>query len=211
MPVKTEFVDVRVGVTGHRTFEPGSVERLKVQVKVALGRIRTRFDQWPGHRVTFTAVSPIAEGADRLVAQAVLSTPGGRLEAVLPFKDEVYLQDFESDSSKAEFRDLVAQASLVVYGPEMQEATVQDPTERNRRYEWVGRYVVDHCDVLIALWDGEASRGTGGTAEIIRYALERSEPVVYVPTNGGELIECFADDDVDEAFLATGFAGRSSQ
>ena len=41
---------------------------------------------------------------------------------------------------------------------------------REKAYERVGRYVVDRCDVLIALWDGERSRGHGGTAEIVDYA-----------------------------------------
>ena len=46
-----------------------------------------------------------------------------------------------------------------------------------------GRYVVDHCDVLIALWDGKPSRGKGGTAEIIEYARKRGRPLIIVSTS----------------------------
>lgn len=195
-------------MTGHRSFEPGVEQTLKARVQAALGLIRTKFDDRSGHGVTFTVVSPLAEGADRIVADVVLSTLQGRLEAVLPFRDEIYLEDFELESSKSEFRELLALASVVVYGPELRGRQEQDPEERNKCYEWVGRYVVDHSDVVIALWNGEAPKGTGGTAEIIRYALERSRSIVYIPTNGGEMVECFADDEVSDVFLPTGFSGR---
>ena len=47
-------------------------------------------------------------------------------------------------------------------------------------YEQVGRYVVDHCDVLIAVWDGQQSHQRGGTAEVVRYALSENRPVLRV-------------------------------
>jgi hypothetical protein len=47
-------------------------------------------------------------------------------------------------------------------------------------YAAVGRYVVDHCDVLIAVWDGKPSASRGGTAEIVRYALQQDRPVLRV-------------------------------
>jgi hypothetical protein len=34
--------------------------------------------------------------------------------------------------------------------------------------------------VLIALWDGQPSRGKGGTAEIVAYARQRGIPVVWI-------------------------------
>jgi hypothetical protein len=40
---------------------------------------------------------------------------------------------------------------------------------------------VESSDVLLALWDGGASRGRGGTAEIVAYARERGVPVEVVP------------------------------
>jgi hypothetical protein len=39
---------------------------------------------------------------------------------------------------------------------------------------------VDHCDVLIALWDGEPSRGRGGTKDVIDYARAQQRPVIRV-------------------------------
>ena len=55
--------------------------------------------------------------------------------------------------------------------------------DRKRAYEQVGRHVVDHCDVLIAVWDGKPSRGRGGTAEIVAYARERKLPLIIVSSD----------------------------
>jgi len=42
--------------------------------------------------------------------------------------------------------------------------------------------VVDNCDVLIALWDGEAPQKTGGTADIVEYAKKKKRPVIVIST-----------------------------
>ena len=44
--------------------------------------------------------------------------------------------------------------------------------------------MVDRCDALIALWDGEDPRGQGGTAEIVAYAQENGVPIAWVNTQG---------------------------
>lgn len=94
----------------------------------------------------------------------VLRFPTSRLDVVLPLEKGDYLQDFETSESKAEFEELLSRARRVKQLP---------PTaSRNEAYAQVGRYVVDHCDVLFALWDGKPAAGQGGTAEIVRYARE---------------------------------------
>jgi len=44
----------------------------------------------------------------------------------------------------------------------------------------VGRWVVDHSDHLVAVWDGMAARGPGGTGDVVAYARERGHPVTVV-------------------------------
>ena len=71
----------------------------------------------------------------------------------LPLPREEYVRDFQSDESKREFDDLLSQA---------REVMELGPSEsREKAYERVGHYVVDRCDVLIAVWDGQPSRGRG--------------------------------------------------
>ncbi len=40
--------------------------------------------------------------------------------------------------------------------------------------------IVDRSDVVLALWDGQAARGRGGTAEIVSYAEQQGVPVLRV-------------------------------
>ncbi len=155
---------VRIGVTGHRFL--AEIGKLRAEVDRALDDIERAFG---GHKLV--VVSPLAEGADRLVAEAVLQR-GGDLTVPLPLPVEDYLQDFESQESKAEFRQLLERAAEVIELP----AT---PT-RNEAYEQVGLYVLDNCDVLIAVYDGQPSQGRGGTAEIVERALQRGMPVLHV-------------------------------
>ena len=90
----------------------------------------------------------------------------------LPFAEEQYLRDFGSEQSRARFRELLSRAAEVVVLP----AT----TSRQESYAQVGRYVVEHCDVLLALWDGQPTKGRGGTAETVAYAAAKGVSVVWV-------------------------------
>jgi len=47
-------------------------------------------------------------------------------------------------------------------------------------YEAAGWVVLDQCDLLIAIWDGKAPRGLGGTGQIVHEALRRGIPTVSV-------------------------------
>ena len=43
-----------------------------------------------------------------------------------------------------------------------------------------GVWIVDHSDLLVAVWDGRAPRGTGGTADVVVYARRVARPVLIV-------------------------------
>ena len=73
------------------------------------------------------------------------------LEVVLPLSIEDYLNDFNTNESKEEFKKLLASANSTKSCP---------PAEsREAAYENAGQYVVNHCDVLVAIWDGKAAAG----------------------------------------------------
>jgi uncharacterized phage-like protein YoqJ len=42
----------------------------------------------------------------------------------------------------------------------------------NKRNEWM----VDNCDLLIAVWDGTS----GGTANCIKYAVKKKKQIIYI-------------------------------
>jgi hypothetical protein len=165
---------LRIGVTGHRHLH--NERMLARQVTRAVERIRKLAPSSPYTEVVFSVVSPLAEGADRLVAREVLKDEGAHLEVPLPLPRHEYMRDFESDASKREFDELATRS---------REVTLLASTgSREDASQRLGRYVVDRCDVLIALWDGKASQGPGGTAEVVSYARHRNVPLIWISTEG---------------------------
>ena len=47
-------------------------------------------------------------------------------------------------------------------------------------YERDFQYLLDHCDVILAVWDGEDAQGRGGTGQIVRLAREAGMAVAWV-------------------------------
>jgi hypothetical protein len=166
----------RVGVTGHRTLEHPA--ELAAAVVAAFGRLREEIIPEPARAwLVPVVVSALAEGADRLVADAILDMRGARLEVALPLPPEDYLNDFKTEQSKAEFLRLLGKATEIWQAP--------PSSSRDEAYERAGLYIADRCDALIALWDGEPSRGRGGTGAIVEYARAGHVPLVRVSTKGG--------------------------
>ena len=164
----------RIGVTGHRDLD--KPDDLREPIREAIARLLTLVPVARGAGLALVVVSALAEGADRLVAEEVLTHLDARLEAALPLPVSDYLEDFKTEESKEEFRRLLAQAQPgdVWKAP--------SGLKREHAYERAGRYVVDRCDALIAVWDGEKSRGRGGTADIVGYAQEQGVPIAWVHT-----------------------------
>ena len=159
---------IRVGVTGHRQLadEATLTRHLVETVRAVRGTTPVSdVEIW----------SSLAEGADRLVASLV---PGeaGRLVVVLPLASADYRDDFATSVSQAEFDRLLASADEIeVVGP-------YEGGSRDSAYERAGRSVIAHCDVLLALWDGEPGRGRGGTAQMIDEARALGREVVVIPS-----------------------------
>jgi hypothetical protein len=163
---------LRVGITGHRSLPQDS--RLVDQVDHAISRIRDLADSASGAPPRMTAVSSLAEGADRLVAREVLKQSGSILEVPLPLPPVEYEKDFATKKSRLEFEALLRRADLIL--------TMPPSLSRVAAYEAAGRYIVEHCHVLLALWDGMPARGQGGTAEIVALALESRLPLLWIAT-----------------------------
>jgi hypothetical protein len=162
-----------IGVTGHR--ELIDEEIYADRIAEILKEISAIFSPLKETPVVYTVLSPLAEGADRFVAQEILKREQSQLEVVLPFDPDVYAQDFKDSSSREEFHDLLDKARKVV--------TLAVGQGKKEAYANAGRYVVDNCDFLIALWDGEKSAGRGGTAEIVTYAKASGCPLFWINTS----------------------------
>jgi hypothetical protein len=160
---------IRVGVTGHRVLpdEPG----ISARVDEILARVQRMIPSTATTSVLYEVVSPLGEGADRIVAERVLRLPSAILEVPLPLPREDYEHDFGSEDSRRRFGALLERADRV---------WVVGGSDRIDSYREAGEYVVDSCDLLIAIWDGQPSRGMGGTRDIIESARRREMPVFVI-------------------------------
>jgi hypothetical protein len=153
---------VRFGVTGHRILPPSIVDcavRHWSRVLPAGARLH--------------GVSNLADGADQLFAAHVLAA-GGTLEVVLPC--EGFAGSLIADDSRKRFEDLRRAAATVI--------TMPYPEPSDQAFLAAGQALVDRCDHMFAVWDGQAARGVGGTADIVGYARSRGCPVTVLWVDG---------------------------
>lgn len=195
-----------IGITGHRILPDPQKLASCLDQFLATGYVDAFTQDATAKFVTLkpppfqlTLISPLAEGADRLVADVVLKH-GGKLEALLPMPIEEYEQDFITPESKREFRELLAQSHRVTVTE--CGAPLDDPNYRQKAYLCVGEETVARCDILIALWDGEPSRGIGGTADIVALALEQKKPVFIVSTSQPGKVELLNGGTLQVKFIS---------
>ncbi len=165
---------LRIGIVGHRRLE--QVEKVGRDLREALDRIR---ETWEGRPLVL--VSSLAEGADRLFVEVGQCDPlHGTLEAILPLPREEYRRDFVDPGSMREFDRLLESARTVLLAPGVESLGLGAPGDRELAYALAGRAVVDVSDVMVAVWDGQPARGTGGTAETVLLARSRGLPLAWV-------------------------------
>jgi hypothetical protein len=163
---------VRIAIAGHRKLTiPGLI---RAQADSILETLDAPLASQPRH---YIAVSQLAEGADRLITQAVLDRyrdgenpyVTATCHAILPAPPEEFFKSFEQgEASVREFLALVDPAPEIAAG-----------------YVDAARRMIDQCDLLIAVWDGEPERGPGGTASVVQWAREKHLPIFVIDANTG--------------------------
>lgn len=206
------MLTLRVGISGHRpkdsTFPASSVGFVEKRLAEALREIETTLGEIKGESKDFYAkntngdvshgarlVSGLAEGADQMAIKA--RPPGWAIDAILPFPKAEYLLDFEK--SARDGRD-VTNDFLKAYGQSATKAELpRDPLLphaipadakgqekywqiRSQAYARLGRFLLSQIDILVAVWDGRREEGAGGTAEVVRGAVNAGIPVLWVST-----------------------------
>ena len=177
--------NLRVGVTGHRHDQLAGADIPAIRSRVYRSLLTLR-DLSP---VRIELVTSLAEGADRIAAEEALRL-GYRLTCLLPFAREIYESDFADETSLAEFRRLLLQATTIEELPGSRITAGSDQIA----YSAAGQRVIELADVILAVWNGEKARGTGGTAEVIAAANSRGIPTIWIPTNVRDEIRIVALD-----------------
>jgi CheY-like chemotaxis protein len=166
-------VPLVIGVTSHRNMAANEIEPVRERIREFLAQLKR---DYPG--LPLVMLSALAEGGDQLAAREALAA-GARLIAPLPLPPQTYAEDFLDPAIHADFSELCERAEVLQMPllPGNTPASVAVHGEgRDRQYAQAGVYIASHCHILLALWDGRESDLLGGTAQVVRYALDGVMP-----------------------------------
>ncbi len=176
-------VPLVIGVTGHRDLVPEQTGRIQSAVVKILEQLAEDYPNTP-----LLLLTPLAEGADRLAAEATLEWNRQRREAgrstvriaaPLPLPLEAYRVDFEQEDSETEFQRLLDHPDVESFllesaTPPSVQDLIQSPELRTQAYDHLAHFLARNCHVLIAMWEGnhpEKSSLTGGTEDVVNRFL----------------------------------------
>jgi hypothetical protein len=163
-----------VGFSGHRSLSHPD------RVQSALRHLLDRLEQQATHLL---GISSAAFGADTLFAEEMLRR-GRPIVIVLPFPVAEFERDF------AEQPEAWPRARAVIDGAtEVHVVSASDLGGRTRDDAYVdaGLRTVNDCDVLIAVWDRQPTKGPGGTGDVVAYARSIGRPIVVIDPDNGNI------------------------
>ena len=183
---------LRIGITGHVSSGlPDDHSHIREQVVDILSRIKTIAGQitcqeGAGYENTIPLlqlISPLADGADQLVALQA-SMLGYYLHVPLPYSRDEYRKELEAQDDFDALLELAEKTGSVM--------ELDGVPGSEEAYERVGRAVYRNADILLAIWDPEAGAKRGGTAQIANEAFESGLPILWIDPRI-EQPWCFAD------------------
>jgi len=181
-----------IGFTGHRHLADG--EKVGRALRNVVESLRAEI---PGKLIGY---SSIAIGADTLFAETCIAL-GIPWVALLPRPREDFKKDF-TESDWAKTSELLQQAARV--------ESLPPARSRDLGYLEGGLSTVDEADIMIAVWNGEPSRGTGGTAEVVAHAENLAKPIILIDPASLEIKRknfadgIFADKEMNQLNLVSG-------
>ncbi len=157
-------------------------------------------------------VCGLAEGADQLAAQVAIARMSGkipakakcetRLAAILPFWREEFIKDFEFDPNRddGKYRRTPQELEIAVktFDTLLEEAkksavlelhdealtATGKPEHRDFAYVALRDLLVQHSDVLVAIFDEAQERKPGGSADVTQLAGQEGVPVIRISSTG---------------------------
>jgi len=158
-----------IGFTGHRSLK--NEAGLRRPIRDFLREQKSAFEG------VVYGVSSAAAGGDQLFAESCLELEIP-LRVLLPRPAEEFREDFDDTQWQRTERILKNAVSVEVSGGQQ---------SRKEQFYDCGIQTVAESQLLVALWDGEPSRGAGGTQEIVSYAEQTGHPVAWIHSETGEL------------------------
>ena len=158
-----------VGFTGHRRVR--NEEKIAGALRDVLTSIRREV------KGDVVGRSSVASGGDTLFAEACFAA-NLKWIAQLPFAEA----EFKKDFTRADW----TRAKALLDRAERIEVSLQE-AQRPRGYLDCGLATVDGADLMIAVWDGKASRGIGGTAQIVQHGRLLQKPLILISPDAMEI------------------------
>jgi len=189
---------LRIGVAGHRRLPSDALARLRDQIQALYNDIYLCVRQLANTEQAaafyvrefpqFRIVSSLAEGADRLCIEPDIIPFEHQLACILPFLREEYANDFLPNHSVIntqhgtlnEYNALLERIST----GDTQAPIIEldgDPEQRSSAYQRCSQLLVEHCDIMIAVYDGD-NRSNRGTANTVNSALAAGIPILHIST-----------------------------
>jgi len=167
-------VSLVIAVTGHCDLIPGDYEGFELEIGKIFAALRGKYPNTP-----LLLLSGLAEGGDRIAVRAAMTATIPYI-AVLPMPMALYRQDFTNEESDSEFEDLRKGALRCIEVPLAANSTLdgiaQPGPARDRQYELLGRFLVRHSQILIAIWDQDRTNKPGGTSHVVAMKLREESP-----------------------------------
>lgn len=127
---------------------------------------------------SLVVLSTLADGAERIVVEAVLAA-GGELIVCLPLPKDEYERTFASDESRHEFAALLKRAKCSLQLPLPKGVGIEsrgEPHVAARQSSAIAEFLATHCHILIAVCDDADADGNNGAPQVLGYRLEGIPP-----------------------------------
>jgi hypothetical protein len=180
---------LRIGVMGHRSLDPASARAIEKTAATIFRSIRAAalasLSTSAGKALfrpdfDFAVISPLAEGADRLLARAGMSE-GCILGAILPFPAPDYEQTFDlgdREGAKKEFRSLLDLAELPSGFGILTLDGEPAAAGRDDAFAECARTINRWSDIAVSILSGEQWNSQTGSG--VRDAIELGIPSVVL-------------------------------
>jgi len=177
----------RVGVVGHRPhrLNNANLGQLAASIRTILSTVKEETlavgqndaALYDGAPPVLRAISPLAEGTDRIFAEQALDL-GFALSCVMPFPQANFENDFAQGKalevdSLLRFKGLAGRATTRF---ELDGSRA----EESEAYGAGGRVVLNQSDLLVVVWDGVRQNKRGGTEESFDEARRRGVPIAWI-------------------------------
>ncbi len=200
---------VHVGICGHR-FPHAEESAIKDSIRFVLAKVKQVTEELLADKKyatyftkkdepVFRMISPLAEGADRMAAKVAVEM-GYELQVVLPMARDEYVKTFKEVKTDAlvcplpdQFEGLLDKASAIY---EISAANYDRRSENSVKgyaYSDAGRVMLNHSDLLIAVWDGKDTGFIAGTNATIDMAMSSHIPVVHIDSHNPGHIRIIKD------------------